>query len=88
MLLLSLDSTTMAMRPIIGLYLSWPLVAQAAPLAQHDALEVRDNANAPIMTGDPPRDKTIFVVVAMFCTITLAFLLGMRLRRITIWTRY
>lgn len=66
----------MGMRSIVGLYLFWTFGAQAAPLAQDDALEGRDNTNIPITTGDTPRDRTIFVVMAMFCTTILAFLLG------------
>lgn len=52
---------------------------QAAPLAKDDALEVRDNENIHITTGEPARDRTIFVVVAIFCTTVLAFLLGTKL---------
>jgi hypothetical protein len=73
---LSFDSNTVGMRWITWLYFSCTFVAQAAPLARNDALEVRDNANIAITTGAPPKDRTIFVVVAMFCTTILAFLLG------------
>ncbi|KAF1923939.1 uncharacterized protein M421DRAFT_425280 [Didymella exigua CBS 183.55] len=67
---------------IAWICLSWGLVVQAAPLSKEDALEIRNNENIHIITGEPARDRTIFVVVAIFCTTILAFLLGSRIRRL------
>lgn len=65
------------MRPTAWLCLSWGVVAQAAPLLRDGALEIRGNENTHITTGESGRDRTIFVVVSIFCTAVLAFLLGM-----------
>ncbi|KAH6614981.1 hypothetical protein C7974DRAFT_56898 [Boeremia exigua] len=62
--------------------LSWGLVAQAAPLSGDMLLEERGNENIHITTGESARDRTIFVVVSIFCSTTLAFLLGSRIQRL------
>ncbi|KAJ4986946.1 hypothetical protein SVAN01_07624 [Stagonosporopsis vannaccii] len=70
------------MHLIAWLCLLGGLVARAAPLSKEKALEVRENENIHITTGEPARDRTVFVVVAIFCSTVLAFLLGSRIHRL------
>ncbi len=55
------------------------MAAQAAPSWREGTLEERGKENTHITTGEPARDRTIFVMLAMFCAIVLASLLGMAL---------
>lgn len=52
------------------------VVAHAAPLLRDEVLQARLNENVYVMTGEPARDRTIFVVVAIVCATILAFMLG------------
>jgi len=67
----------MGMNSLIWLCLSWSMVAQAAPLARAGVLEIRENENIHITTGEPARDRTMFAMVSMLCLAVLSFLLGM-----------
>lgn len=66
---------------IAWLWLLYVLVAQAAPLSRDGNLEIRENENTHITTGEPATDRTIFSLVSIFCTAVLAFLLGMETLR-------
>lgn len=67
----------MTRRSIAWLAASGGMVVHAAPSSTGGVLQARGNENVHIVTGEPARDRTTFVVVAILCGTVLGFLLGM-----------
>jgi hypothetical protein len=70
-------SISMSKHVLATLLVTSGLAAQAAPLERDGELRSRENENTHITTGEPPSDRTIFVMISILCVAVLAFLLGM-----------
>jgi hypothetical protein len=70
-------SISMSRHVLAILLVTSGLDTQAAPLERDGELQSRENENTHITTGEPPSDRTIFVMISIPCVAVLAFLLGM-----------
>lgn len=70
-------SVSMSKHVLALLLVASGLATQAAPLERDGELQSRENENTHITTGEPPSDRTIFVMISIPCVAVLAFLLGM-----------
>jgi hypothetical protein len=53
------------------------LAVQASPFSMTvPRIMARENENVRITTGEPARDRIIFVVLALFCMLGIALMLG------------
>jgi hypothetical protein len=55
------------------------VLSSPVSMTVHD-ISTRDNENAKITTGEPPRDRTIYLVLSLLCLMGIAFLLGVHTR--------
>lgn len=69
-------SVSVSKRVLAMLLVTSGLATQAAPLERDGEIQSRENENTHITTGEPPGDRTIFVVISISCVAVLAFLLG------------
>jgi hypothetical protein len=60
---------------LVSLFLMHTSAARAMPLQAMLGLESR-NANLYINNGEPPKDRSIFVMVSLVCIMVLSLLLG------------
>ncbi|KAF3005671.1 hypothetical protein E8E13_004559 [Curvularia kusanoi] len=70
------------MHLLAWLLFTWGFAVQATPLQRDGGLQARENENIHITTGEPARDRTIFVLVSIIFAVVLAFLLGSRVHRL------